>query len=428
MNNFKYTFIGVKRGQKQQKSTHFVTHLSDGRKRQNKGGFLNDSDEVVEIYAQITFNGKKVRISTNAKCPKNWFKSGAIVMMTDDSRKEREAVQKQLNDFADRLDNVGEITSITDVKTRIATAKISSNSVLSSFDVYLTHLQSKKASESTLKRIKCVQKKWVAFERAARHIYTLHEVTTDTLSEFEKYISDEVCLRGRKCVAGSKSNNSIAKYIHTLKAVCKHNGQSIVYSKAEQYTQEPFYLTIAEVKQIEGLNIEDKKTAVYRDYFVLQCRTGLRVGDLRNLNTNNVVVKNNMCCILNNSNKTNTLTSVPVGSVDEVERVTNMIEKLSAFKGFSLAQYNAYIRTILTLANIDRKVCVKQGKTSKYTSIAEVASSHIARRTFVGNLYERGVDRAVITSMSGHVRDSKSLNRYFSVSADQQAEAVKVFF
>jgi len=69
---------------------------------------------------------------------------------------------------------------------------------------------------------------------------------------------------------------------------------------------------------------------------------------------------------------------------------------------------------MLTEAGITRVVVVRDPKTGKEIArpINEIASSHMARRTFVGNLYNQVQDPNLIGKLSGHVEGSKSFSRY----------------
>jgi hypothetical protein len=49
---------------------------------------------------------------------------------------------------------------------------------------------------------------------------------------------------------------------------------------------------------------------------------------------------------------------------------------------------------------------------NEYKPINEIASSHLARRTFVGNAYFKVSDPNLIGKMSGHVDGSKAFKRY----------------
>ena len=50
--------------------------------------------------------------------------------------------------------------------------------------------------------------------------------------------------------------------------------------------------------------------------------------------------------------------------------------------------------------------------------INEIASSHLARRTFIGNAYFKVSDPNIIGKMSGHVDGSKAFKRYRNIEDD----------
>jgi hypothetical protein len=52
---------------------------------------------------------------------------------------------------------------------------------------------------------------------------------------------------------------------------------------------------------------------------------------------------------------------------------------------------------------------------SETRPINEIASSHLARRTFVGNAYFKVSDPNIIGKMSGHVEGSKAFARYRNI-------------
>ena len=58
--------------------------------------------------------------------------------------------------------------------------------------------------------------------------------------------------------------------------------------------------------------------------------------------------------------------------------------------------------------------------------ICEVASSHMARRTFVGNLYKSVKDPNLIGKMSGHKEGSKAFARYRDISDDDLKDTIKL--
>ena len=54
----------------------------------------------------------------------------------------------------------------------------------------------------------------------------------------------------------------------------------------------------------------------------------------------------------------------------------------------------------------------------------EIASSHLARRTFIGNLYKKVKDPNLVGSLSGHKEGSKAFARYRDIDEDMKKELV----
>ena len=54
--------------------------------------------------------------------------------------------------------------------------------------------------------------------------------------------------------------------------------------------------------------------------------------------------------------------------------------------------------------------------------IADVASSHLARRTFVGNLYKQVKDPNLVGKLSGHKEGSRAFSRYRDIDDDMVRE------
>ena len=58
--------------------------------------------------------------------------------------------------------------------------------------------------------------------------------------------------------------------------------------------------------------------------------------------------------------------------------------------------------------------------------INEIASSHMARRTFIGNLYKKVKDPELICSMTGHTKGSRSFSRYREIDEDIKIELLNL--
>ena len=58
------------------------------------------------------------------------------------------------------------------------------------------------------------------------------------------------------------------------------------------------------------------------------------------------------------------------------------------------------------------------------TTLNKIASSHLARRTFIGNLYKKVKDPNLVGSLSGHKEGSKAFARYRDIDEDMKKELV----
>lgn len=78
-------------------------------------------------------------------------------------------------------------------------------------------------------------------------------------------------------------------------------------------------------------------------------------------------------------------------------------------------------------AGISRIVTVINPITRKdeQRPIYEVASSYMARRNFIGNLYKEVKDANLIGCMTGHADGSKAFSRYRAIDDEIKKEVIK---
>ena len=73
-------------------------------------------------------------------------------------------------------------------------------------------------------------------------------------------------------------------------------------------------------------------------------------------------------------------------------------------------------------------VTVIDNKTRKPVQkpICDIATSHTARKTFIGNLYKKVKDPNLVASLSGHTDGSRAFARYREIDNDMKRELVKL--
>lgn len=200
---------------------------------------------------------------------------------------------------------------------------------------------------------------------------------------------------------------------------------------------DPYYITLDERNKIADANLSEclrqfrennpdswcfmplKTLEVQRDIFIFQCLVGCRVGDLEKL----TVDKINNGVLAYTPHKTKDGKKAVQATVPLLPRALELMERYKGVRGnylmpcISAQKYNVAIKQIFTIVGIDRPVEVRNAKTGEYEMkpINEVASSHLARRTFVGNVYLHVQDSNLIGKMSGHVEGSRAFSRYRNI-------------
>ena len=200
------------------------------------------------------------------------------------------------------------------------------------------------------------------------------------------------------------------------------------YKIAEIVYGTPVYITTEERKQLAEADMgDDKQLATQRDIFVFQCMIGCRVSDLYKMTYANIIGD----CIEYVPRKTRDDRVVTV-SVPLIDAAKALIRKYldetrgTLFPFISEQKYNVYIKAAFRKAGLTRKVTTIDQRTRQniQVPICDLASSHMARRTFIGNVYKSVKDPAIVGAMSGHKDGSRAFARYRDIDMDIKREAV----
>ena len=192
----------------------------------------------------------------------------------------------------------------------------------------------------------------------------------------------------------------------------------------------PYYLTKEEMHKI--LNTDLSSTPEYerqRDVFIFHCCIGCRVGDLLRMKKSDVI-DGAIEYIATKTIADNARTvRVPLNAtaLAIIEKYKDYDEtKLLPF--ISSQKYNDYIKVVLTKCGITRLVTVLNPITRREEKqpINEIGSSHMARRTFIANIYNKVPDPNVIGSMTGHVEGSRAFARYRTIEEEVKRSLVDI--
>lgn len=282
------------------------------------------------------------------------------------------------------------------------------------------------------------------------------ELAADKPRLFEQLISNypEGVVKGHNTIEG-RGENTVIKMRARLRSIfryCNVRGytdnrpfEGVVIGTAKVGT--PYYISIDERNQIADADLKaiwetmprDEQTAVrmsintlmaQRDIFVFHCLIGCRVGDLFNMTEE--YIHNGILVYTPRKTKDESSESVQA-RVPLHQRALSLIAKYKGvdpkgrlFPFISPQRYNDAIKAIFKMVGITRMVEVRNARTgeNELIPINEVAASHMARRTFIGNAYFKVHDPNLIGKMSGHVEGSKAFARYRKIEDDTLKEVI----
>ena len=315
--------------------------------------------------------------------------------------------------------------------------------LLSMYDEYS---RTREVGQLRRKRYAVVGGSLERFQKYLGRRLSVADFTPAILEDYHKFLTDEhkICrmkrwahiYKGMNPLPEERGKNSIIDYMKGLRAFFNwlagrgfqvndpfkgfHIGTAVYGT--------PYYITIEERDRIARTNLNRHPSlAVQRDVFVFQCLVGCRVGDLVKLRKEDIV--------------DGVLTYIPRKTIDErpvVVRVPlnqtamEIVERYADIGGAQLLpfiskqKYNDAIKRIFLAARIRRPVATLDPLTRKEVKrpLHEVASSHLARRTFIGNLYKQVADPNLIGAMSGHTEGSKAFARYRDIDDEMKAGLV----
>ncbi|WP_288115783.1 site-specific integrase, partial [Alistipes sp. 56_sp_Nov_56_25] len=180
--------------------------------------------------------------------------------------------------------------------------------------------------------------------------------------------------------------------------------------------------------KIYGTNLmRHPQLAVQRDIFVFQCLIGCRVGDLLKMTKSNLI--DGAIEYIPRKTKEGRPLTVRVPLNQTAKEIAARYKGLDGDKllpFISEQKYNMAIKRIFKAAGLKRLVTVINPTTREEEKrvLYEIASSHLARRTFVGNLYKQVKDPNLVGALSGHKEGSKAFARYRTIDDEMKQQLV----
>lgn len=325
------------------------------------------------------------------------------------------------------------------------------------------YLQKRKLSEAREKNFRVLMRALKRYELFLSHNKNidfrleLNNITSETIEDIESFLRNEYTLyeeyphiykefpaiinSNRKSPKPQpRGNNTICALFNKFRAFYNWCYEQEIttnrpFDKYEGTTTEkygtPYYLTLEERNTIADYDLSKyPHLAIQRDIFIFQCLIGCRISDLLRMTNSNIV--NNIVEYIPHKTKDERprVVRVPLNkrAKELVEKYKGVDNKNRLFPFISTQKYNDAIKDILRLCEITRIITVLNTVTGEEEKrpINEVASSHMARRTFIGNMYKKVKDPNLVGSLSGHAEGSKAFSRYREIDDDIKRELVNM--
>lgn len=337
------------------------------------------------------------------------------------------------------------------------------------FDLGMEYIAKNNFSEGFSRTVKVLIRDVIRFEGYVREtenkdfVFDVEKVTREDIEALFDYLAHEseladeqprifkqlaklypesVCYKTRKVYTRRSDNYliSLKKKMRALFVWLRENGYTQnrpmddMRVGMERYGT-PFYITIDERNQIADFDLSGRHALeVQRDIFIFQCFAGCRVSDLMRLTKDNI--HEGFLSYAPHKTKdegAQTLVArLPLSpkAIALVEKYDGIDKSGRLFPFIAPQKYNQAIKEIFALAGITRNVVVRNSKTGEdeLRPINEVASSHLARRTFIGNTYFKSPDPNIIGKMSGHAEGSKAFSRYRKIEDKTLIDVAKTIW
>lgn len=190
----------------------------------------------------------------------------------------------------------------------------------------------------------------------------------------------------------------------------------------------PIYISNEERTQLLETDLsDDKEVETQRDIFVFQCLVGCRVSDLYKMTYRSII--NGAVEYIPRKTKEDRPITVRVPLNDTAMKLIAKYQDYSRDSLFPFnteQDYNRKIKEAFRRAGLVRTVTILDQQTRQEVQrpLYEVASSHMARRTFIGNIYKKVKDPNLVGALSGHKEGSKAFARYRTIDDDMKKELI----
>lgn len=355
-----------------------------------------DKNSTAPIFLRITYNGKRVELSTNHRIHIHNWKNGFPAGSKNEIKilkHELESIKFRITQIHREMLEKDELLTAGRIKDKYLGFDQDSKTVIQAFEYHMTNLKKLVGIEyslGTLKRYEtCIKhiKEYLRYQYNTEDI-KLSELNYEFISQLELYFK----------VNRKTNHNTSMKYIKNFKKVIN------IAIKMGWLTKDPFrsfsirleevertFLTDEELSRIENKEITIPRIDLVRDVFLFCCYTGLAHVDVASLNNDQIIKRaDGEMFIQLKRTKTKTKATIMLlpKAIKIIEKYTNFPKNKSdaLLPVYSNQKSNAYLKEIADICEINKNI-----------------TFHMARHTFATTVtLTKGVSMETVSAMLGH--------------------------
>ena len=411
------------------------------------------------IYAVVKLEGKQLKIAIDCKVnPWQWNAKKQIPIIKDGMCQQdienALAINEKINDVRHKFylylcsgEHITE-TTIKEVLT-IDTQKDMANKnaipprrtktatklLLEAFETRYGTEEKPKCAKGSYRRYMYQLKRFLNYLQLPNVYDSANSLCTKTMYNYKEFLAKKQEEEGK----GSENNvvkqcnlvilliNDIARNPNNERLGILHiepMKEKKIIKKAETKKRE---LTTAEINAVCNVALNDTRLDFYRDCFMMQLNSGVRVSDLAKLFTHDykTIAEDGKQLIQIVSEK-ETITAVIIVN----DQIRTLIDKYADGLPYAINKdnYNKALKEIFERANLTNKetfsIEVNGHKKEVQERLCDIISSHFARHTFITKKLREGWSFEKICYLTGHANDEQIKEVYEHLTEKDKAQQV----
>lgn len=411
---------------------------------------------ATNLYAVVKVEGKQLKISLGCKVNAwEWNAKKQIPIIADGmNQKDIDnalAINEKINDVRTKFyyylcsgqniteSTIKEVLNIEDMANKNAIppkrTKTATKLLTEAFETRYGLLEAPKCAKDSWKRYNYQLQRFLKYLQLPNVYDSANSLTNKTLYNYKEFLTNKQEEEGK----GSEQNiakqinliilliNDIANNpnLERLGIKCiKPLKEKKVIKKAESKKRE---LTDQEINAVSSVELDDKKLDFYRDCFIMQINSGVRVSDLPKLFTNQYkTIAEDGQELLQIISKKETITAVIIVN----EQIRTLLNKYSEGLPYTITKdtYNRALKEIFKRANLTNLETytteINGTKKEVQERLCDIISSHFARHTFITKKLREGWSFDRVCYLTGHATDAQIKEVYEHLTEKDKGHAV----